>query len=161
MWGLGSGTSHQIGAVGNSNHFSGYITETVYLDNQSVDPTSFGEFDSDSPTVWKPINVSGLTYGGNSFYLDFETPGNVGLDSSGNSNNFDGNNLQQKDQAQDTCTNNFCTLNSLDNYYQDDTLSQGNTKMVGGSRHAHRIGTFGLSTGKWYFEVQTNNFQAS
>ena len=155
VWGLGSGVSHQIGAVGNSHHYSGYLAETVYLDNQSLDPTSFGEFDSDSPTVWKPKDVSGLTYGGNSFYLEFKVAGNIGLDTSGNSNNFDGNNLQQLDQSTDTCTNNFCTLNPLAPT-ADITLSQGNLKGVYGTSGTRNVqtSTFGLSSGKWYWEIK-------
>ena len=39
----------------------------------------------------------------------------MGQDKSTNSNNFDGNNLQQKDQAQDTCTNNFATMKKQNN----------------------------------------------
>ncbi len=143
-----------------SNFFDGYMAEVVFIDGQALDPTSFGEFDEDSPTIWKPKDVSGLTLGNNGFYLDFENSSGLGNDATG-TNHFTVNNLTAVDQSTDTCTNNFCTLNSLDNYYQDDTLSEGNIKMVGGSRHAHRIGTFGLSTGKWYFEVQVNNFQSS
>ena len=140
--------------------FGGYLAETVLVDGSQLAPTSFGELDSDSPTIWRPIDVSSLTFGTNGFYLDFEDSSSLGNDAAG-TNHFAVNNLTAIDQSTDTCTNNFCTLNSLDNYYQDDTLSEGNIKMVGGSRHAHRIGTFGLSTGKWYFEVQVNNFQSS
>ena len=52
--------------------FGGYMAEVVFVDGQALAPTSFGEFDEDTPTVWKPINVSGLTFGTNGFYLDFE-----------------------------------------------------------------------------------------
>ena len=65
---------HNIGyGTDNNNHlFDGYMAETVLIDGQQLTPTSFGEFDSDSPTIWKPIDVSGLTFGTNGFYLDFE-----------------------------------------------------------------------------------------
>jgi len=155
-FGIGSGVSHQIGAVGNSNHFSGYLAEVVYLDNQSLDATSFGEFDSDSPTVWKPKDVSGLTFGTNGFYLEFKVAGNIGLDTSGNSNNFDGNNLQQLDQSTDTCTNNFATFNSLDNTNSQFTFSQGNLRGSYSGSNGSGTGstaTFGLSQGKWYWEL--------
>jgi hypothetical protein len=150
----------EIGRANASDYGSYYLAEFVFVDGTALDQTSFGEFDSDSPTIWKPKDVSGLTLGNNGFYLDFENSSGLGNDATG-TNHFAVNNLTAVDQSTDTCTNNFCTLNSLDNYYQDDTLSEGNIKMVGGSRHAHRIGTFGLSTGKWYFEVQVNNFQSS
>ena len=35
-------------------NYSGYMTEVVMVDGQALDPTSFGEFDSDTPNVWKP-----------------------------------------------------------------------------------------------------------
>tara|TARA_S200000501_G_scaffold281675_1_gene265795 strand:+ start:38 stop:1498 length:1461 start_codon:yes stop_codon:yes gene_type:complete len=159
IWGIGSGVSHQIGAVGNSNHCSGYVAEVVYLDGQSLGPTSFGEFDPQTPTTWRPIDVTGLTYGNNSFYLEFKTPGDIGIDTSGNSNSFDGNNLQQKDQAQDTCTNNFCTWNVLNSQLANTTLTQGATKLVGGSQDSPNytyIGaTMAVTSGKWYWEAKT------
>ena len=52
-----------------------YLAEFVFCDGQSLAQTEFGEFDSDSPTIWKPKDVSGLTFGTNGFYLDFETDG--------------------------------------------------------------------------------------
>ena len=59
------------------------IAEVVLIDGTALAPTSFGEFDSDTPTVWKPIDVSGLTFGTNGFYLDFEDSSNLGNDKSG------------------------------------------------------------------------------
>ena len=55
-----------------SNFFDGYVAEVVMIDGSQLAATSFGEFDEDSPTIWKPIDVSGLTFGTNGFYLDFE-----------------------------------------------------------------------------------------
>ena len=72
----------------NSSFFDGYMAEFVYCDGQALDPTSFGEFDSDSPTIWKPKDVSGLTFGTNGFHLDFENASSLGADVSGNSNNL-------------------------------------------------------------------------
>ena len=98
--------------VGNSNHLSGYLAEVVYLDNQYLDHTSFGEFDDDSG-IWKPKDLSDLTFGTNGFYLDFENSSNLGADVSGNGNNFTVNNLTSVDQSTDICTNNFATFNPL------------------------------------------------
>jgi hypothetical protein len=36
-----------------TQNFDGYLTEVVMIDGQALDPTSFGEFDEDSPTIWK------------------------------------------------------------------------------------------------------------
>ena len=140
---------------GSSQYFDGYMTEIVFIDGQQLDPTSFGEFDSDSPNIWKPIDVSGLTFGTNGFYLDFENASSLGADVSGNSGNFTVNNLTSVDQTTDTCTNNFCTMNPLDNYYASSTFSEGNLKVVStNSGKAWNLGTIGVSQGKWYWEVK-------
>jgi hypothetical protein len=61
---------------GPDNYYSGYFSEYCLIDGQQLDPTSFGEFDADTG-IWKPIDVSGLTFGTNGFYLDFENSGAV------------------------------------------------------------------------------------
>ena len=137
---------------GSSQYFDGYMTEIVFIDGQQLDPTSFGEFDSDSPNIWKPIDVSGLTFGTNGFYLDFENASSLGADVSGNSGNFTVNNLTSVDQTTDTCTNNFATLNPLD-FTGSITSSEGNTVFQGGRYKA----TFGVSSGKWYWEAKRLN----
>jgi hypothetical protein len=154
IWGLGSGTEHTIGAVGTSNYFGGYVAEVCYIDGSQLDPTSFGEFDEDSG-IWKPKSVSGLTFGTNGFYLDFEDSAALGDDVSGNGNDFTVNNLTAIDQTTDTCTNNFITMNPLDSYYSASTFSEGNLKIVtSSSNYSPDMGTIGLSAGKWYWEVK-------
>ena len=59
----------------NAQFWDGYMCEVVFIDNQQLAPDQFGEFDSNSPTIWKPKDVSGLTFGTNGFYLDFEKDG--------------------------------------------------------------------------------------
>ena len=138
----------------NTRFLDGYMTEVVMVDNQQLDPTLFGEFDSDSPNIWKPIDVSGLTFGTNGFYLDFENASSLGADVSGNSNNFTVNNLTSVDQSTDTCTNNFATLNPLDS--GTITFSDGNLTATSGSDYHATKGTIGVNTGKWYFEAKIN-----
>ena len=151
IWGLGSGTEHTIGAVGTSNYFGGYVAEVVYLDSQSVAPTTFGEFDEDSG-IWKPIDVSGLTFGNNSFYLDFENSAELGTDASGNSHTFTENNIVATDQSIDTCTNNFGTLNPL-NSWGGAVLSEGNLKLAStATAFDHTSATIHMNSGKWYME---------
>ena len=153
IWGLGSGTEHTIGAVGTSNYFGGYVAEVVYLDSQSVAPTTFGEFDEDSG-IWKPIDVSGLTFGTNGFYLDFEDSANLGNDANGGTDLTEAN-LTATDQSTDTCTNNFATMNPLDNFYASSTFSEGNTNIVtDASSKAANTSTFGINSGKWYCEIK-------
>jgi len=144
-----------IGHTANVNHWGGYMAEIVFCDNQKLEQTSFGEYDEDSPTIWKPIDVSGLTFGTNGFHLDFENASSLGADVSGNSNNFTVNNLTSVDQSTDTCTNNFATMNSLDNYYGAKTFSEGNLQQAdpsGNSFSSHT--TIGVSSGKWYAEAK-------
>ena len=148
-----SGEAHHLGSYGGGSYLDGYLTECVFLDGTAVTgATDFGEFDSDSPTIWKPKDVSGLSFGTNGFYLDFENASSLGADVSGNGNNFTVNNLTSVDQSTDTCTNNFCTMNSL---YPDGTItfSEGNLKLTQGSSWRSAGGTMAVSTGKWYWEV--------
>jgi len=142
---------HQIGRDrNNTDYFNGYISEFVLIDGQQLDPTSFGEFDEDSG-IWKPIDVSELTFGTNGFYLDFENSGSLGADVSGNGNNFTVNNLTAIDQTTDTPTNNFATLNAL-GHIQQGTLSEGNLKITSSSAYKIAPSTIAVSSGKWYVE---------
>ena len=138
----------------NSQNAGAYFAEMVYVDGQQLDQTSFGEFDSDSPNIWKPIDVSELTFGNNGFYLDFEDGSALGNDVSGNNNDVTLSNIASTDQSTDTCTNNFATMNPLDNYYASNTYSEGNIKFVtkASGGFAYGTSTIGLSSGKWYAE---------
>ena len=150
-----------IGQRGNSaGYFDGYMAEYCFIDGQALAPTSFGEFNGDSG-VWNPIDVSGLTFGTNGFYLQFEESGTgtnasgMGADTSGNDNHFAVNNLTAIDQTTDTCTNNFATLNSLDGFLGNSTFSEGNlrfnTETAGNVTWARS--TQGMTSGKFYFEA--------
>ena len=140
---------------GSSDYYNGYMAEVCLIDGQALDPTSFGEFDEDSG-IWKPIDVSGLTFGTNGFYLDFENSGALGNDVSGNDNDFTVNNLTAIDQSTDTCTNNFCTLNALNPESQSNSqLSEGNLKLTNvGGNYFSRTGNIAVTSGKWYAEVK-------
>ena len=110
---------------GGSRYFDGYMAETVLIDGQSLAPTSFGEFDEDSPTIWKPINVSGLTRGTNGFYLDFEDSSNLGNDAFGDTDLTEVN-LVATDQSIDTCTNNYATFLGEKVMRSNSTFTNGN-----------------------------------
>ena len=141
--------------TGDNEHFNGYIAEVVIATSQALAPTDFGEFDEDSPTIWKPKDVSGLTFGDNGFYLDFEASDNLGNDANGGTD-FTETNLAATDQATDTPTNNFATLNSLDTN-GNHTLSEGNLKAVysaAAGTFGVTKGTVGVSAGKWYWEIK-------
>ena len=149
---------HFIGRLsGLSQYFNGYMAEFVNIDGQQLDPTSFGEFDSDSPTIWKPKDVSGLTFGTNGFYLDFEDSSALGNDVSGNNNDFTVNNLTAIDQSTDTCTLNMATYNNLNVPTSNaPTFSEGNLKTVtnGSDGNFGGTSTIGVSQGKWYAEFK-------
>ena len=150
-----SAISHHIGNDSSTRDFSGYLAEFVFVDGQVLNPTDIGEFDSDSPNIWKPKDVSGLTFGNNGFHLDFENASSLGADVSGNSNNFTVNNLTSVDQSTDTCTNNFNVFmsHSTSSYT---TLSNGGLTHYGNSSgdSGNSLASFGVTTGKWYFEVK-------
>jgi hypothetical protein len=153
--------------VGNNNAgngFDGYLAEVCVIDGTALVATSFGEFDENSPTIWKPIDVSELTFGTNGFYLDFEDSSNLGNDVNGGTD-LTANNLAATDQSIDTCTNNYATLNPLHfnaTIPSANTLSEGNlvfTSSQGGSAYPAMYSTMAVSQGKWYaeFKVTTGN----
>jgi len=149
--------THYVGRRGSGSEFDGYLCETVLIDGSQLDPTSFGEFDEDTG-IWKPIDVSGLTFGTNGFYLDFKDSSALGNDVSGNNNDFTVNNLTSIDQTTDTPTNNYATLNPLAGTTAI-TFSEGNCKAVFAAQSSRDIcqSAFGVSSGKWYWEVKVNN----
>ena len=146
-------TNIYVGVYDTSNNFfHGYLSEFVYIDGTAYDQTSFGEFDEDSG-IWKPINVSGLTFGTNGFYLDFEDSANLGNDANGGTDLTEYN-FTATDQSTDTCTNNFATINILDSFYEASTFSEGNLKIITeSSLYSYNTSTIGLTQGKWYCEV--------
>ena len=149
-----SGTALYVGDKGDgAEEMDGYLAEMVFIDGQNLAPTSFGEFDSDTPTVWKPIDVTGLTFGTNGYYLDFEDSSALGSDAAG-SNNFTVNNLTAIDQSTDTCSNNGCTWNPL--IRSTATFTNGNLTYQAPSSNPvfGSLTTFGVNSGKWYAECK-------
>jgi len=139
-----------------SNWFYGYMAEYVYIDGTALAPSSFGETDEDSG-IWKPIKVSGLTFGTNGFYLDFEASDNLGNDAKGGTDLTE-TNLVATDQTTDTPTNNFATMNPLaiSSYA---SLGEGNTYVIGNtsSDNGNADCTFAPTKGKWYIESKAIN----
>jgi len=153
---INSAVNHGVGYSGNTSfayYWDGYQAETVFIDGQQLDPTSFGEFDEDSE-IWKPIDVSGLTFGTNGFYLPFENSAALGQDDSGNGNNFTVNNLTSIDQTTDTPTNNGVVLNNL--YSSSGTgFSEGNLNYTNSpAAWKSALSTIAPNQGKWYVEFK-------
>ena len=149
-----TGYDFGIGAnLDNSAYFDGYIAECVHIDGQQLTPSSFGEFDEDSPTIWKPKSVTGLTFGNNGFYLDFEDSSNLGNDANGGTDLTE-TNIAAGDQSVSTPTLNYPTWNSLTRF-GDASLSEGNSRFTGDTGNYTQCGTtFAASKGKWYFEMK-------
>ena len=143
--------------------FDGYMAEVFLIDGTTYAASNFGEYDSDSPTIWKPKDCKDdLTFGTNGTYLDFEDSDNLGDDESGNGNDLTETNIVAADQATDTCTNNFCTMNPLD--FTPTTFAQGNLKL----NFAQSPNVFGITTGtlfmgsgKYYFEAKITSPDSS
>ena len=142
---------------GTDYRFAGYMSEFVGIDGQALAPTEFGEFDEDSG-IWKPIDVSGLTFGTNGFYLDFADSANLGNDASGGLD-FTETNIAAADQSTDTPTNNFATINTLP-FYNQGTFSfpNGATEIKrsdgGGDGWTCVFSTMAVNKGKWYAEME-------
>jgi len=149
-----SGVATLVGAfVGTSaNFWDGYMAEVVLIDGSALAPTSFGEFDEDSG-IWKPIDVSGLTFGTHGFYLDFEASDNLGNNANGGAD-LGETNIAATDQSTDTCTNNFATLNILNMNNSGYVFSEGNLKGAVSGAWLGGTSTFFVNKGKWYWEVK-------
>ena len=149
---LASGTL-RIGCYTGSNYFyDGYMAEVVLIDGTAYSADSFGEFDSDS-NIWKPINVSGLTFGSDGFYLDFKDSANLGNDANGGTDLTEVN-LAAIDQTTDTPTNNFATMNPLWRYYISGDFSDGNLTIANNTSFKPTPPTIAPSSGKWYMEAK-------
>ena len=151
---MASGENVSIGKrqKGGALNLDGYLAEACFIDGLALSPTSFGEFDEDSPSIWKPIDVSELTFGNNGFYLDFDDSSNLGNDKNGGTDLTEAN-LAAADQATDSPTNNFCVMNPLANFLAGATFSEGNCQVVTVASNSTFVeGTFGVTTGKWYWE---------
>ena len=152
--------TQEIGRYEGGNSFDGYLSEIVFIDGLQLAPDQFGEFDSDS-AIWKPKDVSGLTFGNSGFYLQFKESGTsanssgIGADTSGNTSHFTVTNLAATDQSTDTCTNNFATLNPLIEFYPSytSTFSEGNLDITR-SDNGGGLATIMPTQGKWYAEFK-------
>ena len=152
---------HRYGAYNDTDNFApfaGYLAECHYIDGSQVAQTEFGEFDEDSG-IWKPKAYAG-SYGTGGYYLDFSDSSALGNNSAGDGTDFTLNNITAADQATDTPTNNFATLevgrNPAATFI---TFTEGNTKLTyagsttGYDSDGSGISNFRVNTsGKWYME---------
>lgn len=151
---------------GVSEFFDGYYADMYFVDGTAVSPTEFGETNDNG--VWIPKKYDG-SYGTNGFKLEFKQSGTgtnssgMGADTSGNTNHFAVTNLTATDVTVDTPTNNWCTLNPLDNNEVPNggnhVYAEGNTKFTAtaGNNDTSVQGTnctMAVANGKWYWEAE-------
>jgi hypothetical protein len=168
-------------AVG-AKYSNAYMTEIYMVDGSQLTPSSFGETNAQTG-VWQPKAYSG-SYGTNGFYLNFSdnsntTAATLGKDYSGNGNNWTPNNFSvtagsDNDSMVDvptpygvdtgvggTVRGNYCTLNPLDTNSTNIALLNGNLTCNQFSADSLTRGTFGVSSGKWYWEATLGNTKAN
>jgi hypothetical protein len=171
---------HALGVLnGIGQYFDGYMTEVNFIDGQALTPSSFG-YTNPATGVWSPLAFVG-TYGTNGFELTFAdnsntTAATLGKDYSGNGNNWTPNNFSVtagagNDSLVDSPTSygtdtgvggsvrgNYCTLNPLDKSTTGGAAKNGNLDYAATQASWDMIrSTFGMSSGKWYWEVSVNS----
>jgi hypothetical protein len=146
---------HKIGMGASSEYTDCEMAHFHWCDGQSYAPTEFGETDS-TTGIWKPKVSPSVSYGTNGFFLKFDNAANMGLDSGGGAHNWttNGSIIQNKD----TPNNVFCTMNSLDNYWQASTFANtSNTITTSAAKENYNTSTLAMSSndaGKYYCEVK-------
>ena len=147
---------HRLGLQRYGSYWDGMMAEVHFIDGTALDASSFGETING---IWVPKNVSGLTYGTNGFYLSFADSAAIGDDLSGNTNDWTANNLAAHDVVPDSPTLNYSNIVPMPNT----SLSEGNLKLTT-SRTGYwdgTIGSFGVTSGKWYHEVRMSLTEAN
>jgi hypothetical protein len=145
---------------GSADDYDGYLADFYLIDGTQYAASNFGETDDNG--VWIPKKTTGLSFGTNGFFMEFQQTGTSanasgkGADTSGQGNHYDDNNMTAEDITVDTPTNNFATLSPLDTN-SNHTFSEGNCK-IAYSASAGTFGvtksTIGVSSGKWYWEIK-------
>tara|TARA_B100001109_G_scaffold253036_1_gene250076 strand:+ start:679 stop:2100 length:1422 start_codon:yes stop_codon:yes gene_type:complete len=150
---LSLGYSH----IDSSAYTRAYVAQFASLNGQYLDASSFGETNADGE--WVPKDLSSLTFGDRDAWLQFESAAALGDDTSGQGHDFSVTNITSIDQATDTPTNNFCTLNNNSRTNGNIHSEHGGTYVStdGGSGWVSMNATMGVSNGKWYWEGQREN----
>ena len=164
-----STNQHLIGA---GNQFAGlvysdlYMAEIYFVDGSALAASSFGLFDT-TTGVWSPLDYSG-SFGTNGYYLPFTNNtglNTLGLDGSGNSNNWTLVATTNYNQSTDAPTNtssssaNFCVWNPLSSSAPF-AITDGNLSIPSTDNRAAN-GTFGVNSGSWYWEIQSTGTPSS
>jgi len=139
---------------GNQYYMNGSVSNLIIVDGSALPATTFGEVDSTSG-IWKYKAASGVTFGTNGCWLKGENSANLGLDS-GASNNFSSGGGTPT-QSIDTPSNNYITMNTLDNQNQGSTFTIANTKIQWNTNNKTNFSWLSMNKGKWYWEIKYAN----
>ena len=156
-----SGRTYYIGTTdGSSNYWNGVMSHVHFCDGTALAPTVFGSTDT-TTGEWKINTSPSFTPGTNGFTILKD--GNTITDQSSNSNDFTlgGGTLTN---TEDNPSNNFATLNPLDNPYvgQKPTLTNGNTTGAGTETgFLAGASSIGVSSGKYYAEFKVTGGNTS
>lgn len=148
---------HNDGWSGTRTPFQGQLAHVHFCDGYAYAASDFGETDS-TTGIWKPKVSPSVSYGTTGYFLKFENSGNLGLDSSGNSNNYTVVNGQTYHQSVDTPSNNFVTMSPLNNDKVQAQFEQRNLYVSSNSsRYTFSESTHAFNKGKWYVEAYVDN----
>jgi len=167
---VGTGDWHHIAVTrGSDNYFRIFLdgvlkdtSDSAYSDNLNDSANTYigaNAGDADSAVRFNGLIdefriVKGLALWTDTFTPATEAYSSLGLDSSGNGNDFSVTNLVAIDQMIDTPTNNFCTLNPLQTTDVSGvlTFSEGNLALTSTGYYHGSVSTFAVNSGKWYWE---------
>jgi hypothetical protein len=154
-WGMSAnGVVVRIGnAYNGGGIWGGYMAQNLMVDGLSIQNedyalTDFGELDDNG--VWRPVDVTELTFGNNGWLVDFADSSNLGNDVSGNDNDFASSGFDADDQVVDTPTTNYVTYSSI--VPHGGTISNGGLKLAGVSYDGARAGSSLIDYGYWEVE---------
>tara|TARA_R100000234_G_C4990923_1_gene175508 strand:- start:261 stop:1601 length:1341 start_codon:yes stop_codon:yes gene_type:complete len=154
---INSTDAHQIGKQQTLSRYGDFSMSHIHFcDGYAYAASDFGQTDS-TTGEWSIKTSPSVSYGTNGFFILKD--GNSLTDESPNSNNWSvgGGTLTK---TEDNPSNNFATLNALNQVNGNATLSYGNTQIAVSGNWLGAISTLGVFKGKWYFEFQSdgNNF---
>ena len=152
-----SGKNIYIGYHGTSSmYFDGVMAHVHFIDGTVYQASDFGSTDS-TTGIWKPKISPSVTYGNNGFFLDFADSSALGDDESGNTNDLTvSGNLKQ---TLETPSNIFANLSpqllprGSGETIKFNNLFFGTSAAIWNTESS----TFGISKGKYYFEVKLSD----
>ena len=159
-WDINNTVAHNIGKRA-GDYWDGYMADFILVDGEQKEHTDFGKVNDEG--VWVPIDYTG-SYGTNGFHLDFASSGDLGNDVSGNNNDFTVSGIGSDHQVTDTPTTNYPILNFNDAHTESSAvLSEGCRKFLNtNTAKSNDVrATFGVSSGKWYWETKITDLGQS